>query len=105
MKTGSGLLLIVIPLLTLPMLSITGCNYAYDMSGTSGSSEVGSALIDVVVTTKARIPLLHNDAGHDDIDIHTENGFVRLTGILDDQNQIERASTATLPSPASATCC
>jgi osmotically-inducible protein OsmY len=82
--------------MSLVMLTSAGCNNAQDSPGSGGSSPVGAAVSDIDVTTTVKKALRLDDAvKHFDIDVYTEKGIVRLTGIVDNQNQIDRAFTVT----------
>jgi osmotically-inducible protein OsmY len=83
-------------LASLAMLSITGCNNAQEAAGTAGSSNLGVEISDIDVTAKVKTALRQDAAVKNfDIAVYTAKGVVRLTGILDNQNQIDQAFTVT----------
>jgi hyperosmotically inducible protein len=88
MTTPSRLLTLATTLATLLMLASSGCNDTQDTASVTIS--------DVDLTAQVKTVLRHDDAvKHFDIDVYTEKGIVRLTGIVDNQNQIDRAFTVT----------
>jgi hyperosmotically inducible protein len=92
MKTRTGLLIFATTLIGLTTLSMTGCNKSPEASGAPGSHLVGAELSDDVVTNKVKTVLLNdNNVKSFDIAVVTTKGDVRLTGILDNQDQIDRA--------------
>jgi hyperosmotically inducible protein len=98
MKMRAGLLIFASMLLGLTTFSITGCNKTPDAASTPGSQAGGSKsggqeVSDNDVTTKVKTALISDDTLKGfDIAVVTTKGDVRLTGILDNQNQIDRAN-------------
>lgn len=94
MKTHTGLLIFAATLVGLTTLTITGCSGAADMTGATGSYASAVEVRDAEVTAKVRTALLGDDAGKRfDIAVVTTKGDVRLTGILDSPNQIDRVTS------------
>ncbi len=93
MKTRAGLLIFASMLIVgLTTSSITGCNKAPVAAGTRGSQSAGAEVSDIDVTTKVKTALISDDALKGfDIAVVTTKGDVRLTGIVDNQIQIDRA--------------
>lgn len=96
MKTYTGSMLVAATLASLAMLASGGCSQAQESTGTAASSATGPELSDIDVTTKVKTALRQDDAVKSfDIAVYTTKGMVRLTGILDNQNQIDQAFTVT----------
>jgi osmotically-inducible protein OsmY len=91
MKMRTGLLSFATMLIGLTMLSTTGCNKSPETVGATGSQDSAVEVSDIDVTTKVKTALLNDDiVKRIDIAVVTTKGDVRLTGILDNQNQIDR---------------
>ena len=84
MKMHTGLLILA------TTLCIIGCDRAVETTSTSNT--VAVEVSDSAVTAKVMTALLSDDpVKRFDIAVVTTKGDVRLTGILDNQSQIDRA--------------
>jgi hyperosmotically inducible protein len=93
MKKNGGLLLLGTTFLGALTLLVSGCNKPEVAAGTkSPSAAVATEVSDIDVTTKVKTALL-GDANLKSFDIAvvTLKGDVRLTGLVDNQSQIDDA--------------
>jgi osmotically-inducible protein OsmY len=74
------------------IVTMTGCNKTQDSSASVGSeSSMGSEIKDSEVTVKVKTALLADENTKAfDIAVVTTKGDVRLTGVVDSQNQIDQ---------------
>lgn len=74
------------------MVAMTGCNKTQETSVSGGSeSAIGSEIKDSEVTVKVKTALLVDENTKAfDIAVITTKGDVRLTGVVDTQNQIDQ---------------
>jgi hyperosmotically inducible protein len=92
MKIRTAFLVFATTFVGLSMLSTTGCNRTPETAGATGSHASAVEVSDSDVTTKVKTALLGDDAVKSfHIAVVTAKGDVRLTGVLDNQYQIDRA--------------
>jgi osmotically-inducible protein OsmY len=74
------------------IVATTGCNKTQESSASVGSeSSMGSEIKDSEVTVKVKTALLADENTKAfDIAVVTTKGDVRLTGVVDSQNQIDQ---------------
>lgn len=92
MKTPSGMRSRTATLLSLAILLLTGCSNPGDTAGVTSAAQMGLAARDNDATALVQAALQRDDALKSaKITVVTTKGDVRLTGVLDNQAQIDRA--------------
>lgn len=97
MKTNLGLFVLGTTLAGVLTLFVSGCSKTSDSTGTPPpSTTVGTEIDDSVVTTRVKSALLADpDVKSFDFKVETRKGEVQLSGFVDNQSQIDRATTIT----------
>lgn len=97
MKKYLALVVVSTALAALITASIAGCDKSLDTTGTPpASTTVGTEIDDSVVTTRVRSALLADpDVKSLDLKIETRKGEVQLSGFVDNQAQVDRATAVT----------
>ena len=95
MKTRLGLLVSATTLAAVISVLIGGCSKPVDETGMPPpSTTVGTEIDDSVVTTRVKSALLADpDIKSFDFKVETRKGEVQLSGFVDNQAQIDRATT------------
>jgi len=95
MKTNLGLFVLGTTLAG--VLTVSGCSKPSDSTGTPPpSTTVGTEIDDSVVTTRVKSALLADpDVKSFDFKVETRKGEVQLSGFVDNQSQIDHATTIT----------
>jgi hyperosmotically inducible protein len=94
MKTRIGLPLISMALAATMALAVVGCSKTDESKGLPPpSTTVGTEIDDSVITTAVKSALLADpDVKSFDLKVETRKGEVQLSGFVDNQAQIDRAS-------------
>lgn len=97
MKTNLGLFVLGTTLAGVLTVFVSGCSKPSDSTGTPPpSTTVGTEIDDSVVTTRVKSALLADpDVKSFDFKVETRKGEVQLSGFVDNQSQIDRATTIT----------
>lgn len=97
MKPNLGLLVLSTALVGAMTISVTGCSKSSDTTGTPApSTTVGTEIDDSVVTTRVKSAMLADpDVKSFDFKVETRKGEVQLSGFVDNQAQIDRATAVT----------
>ena len=97
MKTNLGLLVLNTALAGVMTVFVVGCNKPSDTTAAPPpSTTVGTAIDDSVVTTRVKSALLADpDIKSFDVKIETRKGEVQLSGFVDNQAQLDRATAVT----------
>lgn len=97
MKPNLGLLVLSTALVGAMTISVAGCSKSSDTTGTPApSTTVGTEIDDSVVTTRVKSALLADpDVKSFDFKVETRKGEVQLSGFVDNQAQIDRATAVT----------
>ena len=97
MRTRLGLLVLSTTLAGLMTIFIAGCNKPQEMTGTPPpSTTVGTEIDDSVVTARVKSALVVDpDVKGFDFKVETRKGEVQLSGFVDNQSQIDHATTIT----------
>ena len=97
MKTNLGLFVLGTTLAGLLTVFVAGCSKPSDSTGTPPpSTTVGTEIDDSVVTTRVKSALLADpDVKSFDFKVETRKGEVQLSGFVDNQSQIDHATTIT----------
>lgn len=95
MKTPIGLSLISMALAATMTLAVVGCSKTDESKGPPPpSTTVGTEIDDSVITTTVKSALLADpDVKSFDLKVETRKGEVQLSGFVDNQAQIDRATT------------
>lgn len=95
MKTPIGLSLISMALAATMTLAVVGCSKTDESKGLPPpSTTVGTEIDDSVITTTVKSALLADpDVKSFDLKVETRKGEVQLSGFVDNQAQIDRATT------------
>lgn len=95
MKTPIGLSLISMALAATMTLAVVGCSKTDESKGLPPpSTTVGTEIDDSVITTAVKSALLADpDVKSFDLKVETRKGEVQLSGFVDNQAQIDRATT------------
>ncbi len=95
MKTRIGLPLISMALAASMALAVVGCSKTDKSKGLPPpSTTVGTEIDDSVITTAVKSALLADpDVKSFDLKVETRKGEVQLSGFVDNQSQIDRATT------------
>lgn len=95
MKTRIGLPLISMALAASMALAVVGCSKTDESKGLPPpSTTVGTEIDDSVITTAVKSALLADpDVKSFDLKVETRKGEVQLSGFVDNQSQIDRATT------------
>ncbi len=101
MKTRIGTLVLNTALASLVIASVVGCNKPVDSVGMPvTSTTVGTDIDDSVITSSVRSALLADaDIKSFDFKVETRKGEVLLSGFVDNQIQLDRATAATRAVP------
>jgi len=93
MKSNSGLLVLSATLAVMTIFA-TGCNKPSEVTGIpTPSTTVGTEIDDSVVTTSVKSALLSDpDIKSFDFKVETRKGEVQLSGFVDNQTQVDRAT-------------
>ena len=94
MKSNLGLLVLSTALAGLMTGFVAGCSKPSDTTGAPpASTTVGTEIDDSVVTTRVKSALLADpDVKSFDLKVETRKGEVQLSGFVDSQTQIDRAT-------------
>lgn len=94
MKSNLGLLVLSTALAGLMIGFVAGCSKPSDTTGAPpASTTVGTEIDDSVVTTRVKSALLADpDVKSFDLKVETRKGEVQLSGFVDSQTQIDRAT-------------
>jgi hyperosmotically inducible protein len=97
MKTNLGLFVLGTTLAGVLTVFVAGCSKPSDSTGTPPpSTTVGTEIDDSVVTTRVKSALLADpDVKSFDFKVETRKGEVQLSGFVDNQSQIDHATTIT----------
>ena len=97
MKPNLGLLVLSTALVGAMTIFVAGCSKSSDTTGTPApSTTVGTEIDDSVVTTRVKSALLADpDVKSFDFKVETRKGEVQLSGFVDNQAQIDRATAVT----------
>ncbi|MDO8450999.1 MAG: BON domain-containing protein [Rhodoferax sp.] len=97
MKPNLGLLVLSTALVGAMTIFAAGCSKYSDTTGTPApSTTVGTEIDDSVVTTRVKSALLADpDVKSFDFKVETRKGEVQLSGFVDNQAQIDRATAVT----------
>lgn len=95
MKTRIGLPLISMALAASMTLAVVGCSKTDESKGLPPpSTTVGTEIDDSVITTAVKSALLADpDVKSFDLKVETRKGEVQLSGFVDNQTQVDRATT------------
>src|SRR5450830_1186438 len=97
MKKNLGLFVLGTTLAGVLTVLVAGCSKPSDSTGTPPpSTTVGTEIDDSVVTTRVKSALLADpDVKSFDFKVETRKGEVQLSGFVDNQSQIDHATTIT----------
>ena len=97
MNNPLGLRILTTTLAGVMTISMVACNKPADTTGTPAPNiTVGTEIDDSVVTTRVKSALLEDaDIKSFDIKVETRKGEVMLSGFVDNQTQMDRATTLT----------
>lgn len=97
MKSRFETLALTAALASLLVVSVAGCNKASETAGAPApATTVGTDIDDSVVTSSVKTALLADpDVKSFDLKVETRKGEVLLSGFVDSQFQIDRATAAT----------
>lgn len=88
---------LILPLLSVSLLVMAGCNKPADTNGPSASTTIGVEVDDSVVTTKVKAALMSDDLIKGmDVKIETRKGEVLLSGFADNQAQIDHSAAVAM---------
>jgi hyperosmotically inducible protein len=97
MKTKLGLFVLSTTLAGAATVFVAGCQKVPDVTGAPApSTTVGTEIDDSVITTRVKTALLADpDVKSLDLKVETRKGEVMLSGFVDNQTQIDRATAVT----------
>ncbi len=93
MRVNRGLVLLSAWLLSATAVLLAGCdNRSQTASGSAPGSTVGTTIDDSIITTKIKSGLLADPLVKGlDAKVETNKGTVQLSGLVDNQSQMNRA--------------